>query len=356
MDFETAQNWWDSLNHLYKTDKEAYDKFVQTHMEKLYNTKFIKPKFGFCVATDAEKISMKTKFNQYTEKLSEYYVYIYHSDQIKASILSEEDLKNVEAINFNNIYISVSKIKGDSNKNLYAEAVVHSDLFKHMINNISLKNKIIIKILETVNKHENASLSNILINTKKYRYVEISDPPKTQHYLNPECVCYNPGSNDQNIQTTGENESNYFGIPKKDIMKLDHELKKFNEQRQKNKEEEEAKKELKLYNCCPGVVSDLQSVQTFKKCTKAETKIHVPKQIQSYYYRIVDGFLNIILTFKDITYNDLEIIKKNNNVRIFASRKSDECMSLNFNENLTDNVKAYFNERLIKLIISIELV
>lgn len=355
MDFETANTWWESLNKLYKNNKKAYRKFVKKNLERLHNTKTIRPKYGFCVFTDVKKIFLKTKFNEYTENISKYYVYVYHSKKMKASTVSEEALKNTKALNFDNIYISVCKIKGETDKNFYAQAVIHSDLFQLISNNPCLKNQIVMKILDIVNKHEGALSSDIFINPQEYQYIEVTNYPKTYHYLNPECVDYNLDSDDESIEDMEDVGNYYYGVPRNEASwEWYSQWKKYIEE-EKNNKQQKKETELKLYNLQPGVVGDLHSVQTVKKRSEDNVTLHVPKQVKSYYYKILNGFLHIYLTFKDVTYNDLEILKVKNNVRIFVSTKHDEAMSLNYAENLSDNMKAYFDEKLNKLTLSIEL-
>ncbi|CRG94168.1 conserved Plasmodium protein, unknown function [Plasmodium gallinaceum] len=340
MDLKNAECIWDALNDLCKNDRKAYDKFIKKHMDKIHKAKPVKPKFCFCVVADVEQVAIKTNINEYKEKICDYYIYIYYTNKIRAPILPKDFMNNIDSINFENIFISTSKIKGESSKDMYAEAVIHSIIYKNM-NNLYFKNKIVTRILEIMNDYEKTFRNDIIVNTNTFKYIELQYVPKSCHYLNPHCIDNN--SIEKNDETIDEEDIKFYNI--------------LNEkQNQNNDPINEEKKEIKIHSTSSDILNDIKLVKTTKKNNDNEsTKVNIPKQIRSYHYTIIDRFLHIILTFNNISYDDIEILKKNNNIDIYVSNQSNECMSLNFKENLSDNVKAYFNEKLLKLTISIEL-
>ncbi|CRG99662.1 conserved Plasmodium protein, unknown function [Plasmodium relictum] len=340
MDFKNAEYIWDALNDLHKSDKNAYEKFIKKHMNKIHEAKPVKPKFCFCVVTDVEKIAIKTKINEYKEKVCDYFVYIYYTNKIRAPVLPNDFANNIDSINFENIFISTSKIKGESSKDMYAEAVIHPIIYKNM-NNLYFKNKIVVRILEIMNDYEKTFRNDISVNINSFKYIELQYVPKSYHYLNPHCIDYN--SIEKNDETVDEEDIKFYSI--------------LNEKQNKsNNTKNEEQKEIRIFNTSSDILNDIKSVKTTKKNNDNEcTRVNIPRQIQSYHYTIIDRFLHIILTFNNISYDDLEILKKRNNIDIYVSSRSNECMSLNFKENLSDNVKAYFNEKLLKLTISVEL-
>ncbi|SBT79178.1 conserved Plasmodium protein, unknown function [Plasmodium malariae] len=340
MDLKKAECIWDALNDLHKNDKNAYEKFMKKHMNKLNQMKPIKPKFCFCVVTDVERVSIKTKTNEYKEKICDYFINIYYTNKIKAPVLPDDFMKNINNIKFENIFISTCKIKGESSKDMYAEAVIHSIIYKNM-NDVLFKNIIITRILEIINNSEKTISNDININTNSFKFIELQYIPKTTHYLNPHCADYNISQ--ENQPTVDETDIKFYNMLNEKQSKI-------------NNTTEDEKKEIKIFDSSNNILNDMQSVKTIKQSKGNEShKINIPKQVKSYHYSIIDRFLHIILTFNNTSYDDLEIIKKDNNIDICVSNSSNECMSLNFKESLSDNVTAYFNEKLLKLTISVEL-
>ncbi|SCM23009.1 conserved Plasmodium protein, unknown function [Plasmodium chabaudi adami] len=341
MDLKSAGNVWDVLNDLYKNDKQSYDKFMKKHLNDMQDSVAIKPKFCFCICTNVEKVSIKTSINEYKEKLCDYFIYIYHTKKIKSSNLSSDFIENADNLNFDDIYISTSKVKGESSKDMYAEAVIHTNIYKNM-NNINFKNKIITRILQIMYNSEKALRNDIIINTNSFRFIDLNYIPKTTHYLNPKYV-------DNNLL----NKPTDTNIDETDIKFLNI-LNEKNKQNNNNKEHE--KDQILLHDSSNDILKDIHPVKTVKntQINKVD-KAKIPKEVKSYQYTIIDRFLHIIMTFNNISYTNLETLKDGNTIYVYVSNKSDECMTLQFKENLSDNIKAYFNEALLKLTISIEL-
>ncbi|GAW80532.1 hypothetical protein, conserved [Plasmodium gonderi] len=340
MDLKNAECIWDALNDLHKNDKQAYEKFMNKHMKKINEHKVIKPKFCFCIVTDVEKVSIKTKSNEFKEKLCDYFIYVYYSSKMKEPILPKDFINNLDEINYDYIFISTCKIKGESSRDMYAEAVIHSTIYKHF-HNTYFKNKILYKILETLNNTEKILRSDISINTKFFQYKDLGYTPKTKHFLNSHCVDSELGQG--NIEPMDENDIKFYNIVNE-------------KQINSNNKREEEQNEIKIHDSSIDIMNDIQSVKTTKtgKVDRCEER-NIPRQVKSYHYTVIDRYLHIILTFNSISYNDLEILKKNNTIEIYVSTKPDECMTLNFKQKLSDNIKAYFNEKCLKLTISVEL-
>ncbi|CDU19291.1 conserved Plasmodium protein, unknown function [Plasmodium yoelii] len=342
MDLKSAGNVWDALNDLYKNDKQLYDKFMKKHLNEINDSKPIKPKYCFCICTNVEKVSIKTSINEYKEKVCDYFIYIYHTKKIKSPILSTDFIENVNNLNFDNIYISTSKVKGESSKDMYAEAVIHTNIYKNM-NNINFKNKIITRILEIIYNSERAIRNDIVINTNSFHFIDLNYIPKTTHYLNTKYF-----DNDM------LNEQPHTNIDETDIKFLNI----LNEKNKKNnnKEQEKEKDQILIHDSSNDILKDIHPIKTVKntQINKVD-KTKIPKEVKSYQYTIIDRFLHIIMTFNNISYTNLETLKDGNNIYVYVSNKSDECMALHFKEKLSDNIKAYFNEALLKLTISIEL-
>ncbi|SBT34570.1 conserved Plasmodium protein, unknown function [Plasmodium ovale wallikeri] len=340
MDIKSAENIWDALNDLHKNDKQAYERFMQKHMGRMQQVKPIKPKYCFCIGTEVEKVSIKTSTNVYKEKICDYFVYVYHTNKIRKPILPEDFINNIDSIKFENVFISTCKIKGECSKDMYAEAVIHTIIYKNMIN-VHFKNKVINRILEILYNSEKTIRSDIVININSFRYIDLGYIPKTCHYLNPNCT----DNNSKEVQETSLDETDikFYNI--------------LNEKQNKSRNKaEEEKDKIKIYDTSKNILNDIQSVKTTKRSIHTEAgKRSIPRQVQSYNYTIIDRFLHVVLTFSGISYADLEILKEGNNIDIYVSNRLDECMSLQFKENLSDNIKAYFNEKMLKLTLSVEL-
>ncbi|VWU50998.1 conserved protein, unknown function [Hepatocystis sp. ex Piliocolobus tephrosceles] len=379
MDLKNAECIWDSLNELHKNDKQAYEKFMKKHMDEMSQMKPIKPKFGYCVMTDVEKVSICTQTNEYTEKLCNYFIYIYYTKNMKEPILPSSLFDNLDKINFDHIYISTCKIKGESSKDMYAEAVIHSIIYKQM-NNVKFKNIITTHILETINANHITLKDNIKVNINSFKYIELDYIPKTTHFLNPHCINYTTTDNN-NINSNNNSNKNSV-IDENDIKFYNILNEKQNKINNNNYEDVKKNKPIKLHDTSNDILNEIQTVRTTKKSKNdAVNLINIPKQVKSYNYTIIDRFLHIILTFNNIAYEDLEILKNGNNIDIYVSSKIDECMPLHFKENLSDNVKhenkkiknytilytiapipciytlikGYFNEKSQKLTLSVEL-
>lgn len=343
MDMKNAKQIWDTLNEFYQNDKEGYEQFMKKHMNKIKDVQPIKPKFCLCVVADFEQVTIKTKVNHYKEKICNYYIYVYHTDKMKKPILPNDVIHNIEKVDPSNLYISTNKIKGENNKDMYAEAIIHSILWKYMDNKV-IKHKVVTIILELMNSLEKSLREHVSINTNHFEYVKLDYTPKTKHFLNPHCV------DSAEVESKEENE----------VDKTDLKFYKILNEKWKEEKQEETKetdhKEIKLFNSSNMILKDLHVVKTEKKkCDTKNDKIQIPKQVKSYYYKIVDRYLHILLEFSSVSYNDLEILKMNNQIDIYVSAKYSDVMSLKFKESLSNNVRAYFNEKLMKLTISIEL-
>ncbi|SOV77095.1 conserved Plasmodium protein, unknown function [Plasmodium sp. gorilla clade G3] len=345
MDFKNAECIWDALNDLHKNDKEAYQKFIKKHMNKIQENVVIKPKYILCIQTDVEKVSIRTNNKEYKENICNYFVFIYYTSKMKAPVLEDNFINNIEKINMDNIFISIAKTEGESSKDMYAEAVVHTLIYKNMENH-NFKNKVILRILQLLNNYENKLNGDIYINAMNYKIIDLQYIPKTRHSLNSNCINDNIKKEDNNTQIVDENDIKFFKL--------------LNEKQNKNKNDhhkEKDKKEIKILEENKDLLNHIESVKTTKKEKDEINSIHnyIPKQIKSYHHTIIDCFLHIIVTFNNILYDSLQVLKHNNKVHIYVSDKYDDCMTLNFKEKLSDNVKAYFNEKLLKLTISIEI-
>ncbi|EUD67458.1 hypothetical protein C922_02164 [Plasmodium inui San Antonio 1] len=355
MDLKSAQCIWDALNDLHKSDKQvrrrehklAYDKFMDKHMGKMKQLRAIKPKFCFCIVTDVEKVSIKTKASEHKEKICDYYVYVYHSSKMKAPTLPKSFPSNMEEVNYNNISISTCKIKGESSRDMYAEAVIHSDVHKHF-HNVYFKNKIIQKILTILNESEQILSSDVRINGNCFKYNDLGYVPKTKHFLNPHCV---DGTLEREDSTSvDESDIKFYNMLSQKQLKS-------------NDTKEEEKDEIKIYDASSNILNDIQSVRTTKRGKNDDgERGRIPRQVKSYHYTVIDRsefemekYLHIIVTFNRISYEELEILKKGSTVEIYVSNRPDDCMTLTFKQNLSENIKAYFNEKGLKLTISVEL-
>ncbi|CDO64540.1 conserved Plasmodium protein, unknown function [Plasmodium reichenowi] len=343
MDFKNAECIWDALNDLHKNDKEAYQKFIKKHMNTIQANVVIKPKYVLCVQTNVEKVTIRTSSKEYKENVCNYFVFIYYTSKMKAPVLEDNFINNVDKINMDNIYISIAKTEGESSKDMYAEAVVHTLIYKNMENN-NFKNKIILRILQLLNYYENKLNRDLYINTKNYKIIDLHYIPKTKHSLNSHCVNENIKKEDNNTQSIDESDIKFFNLLNQKQNKNDHD---------KNKN----KKEIKILQENKDLLNHIESVKTTKKEKDETNNIHnyIPKQIKSYHHTIIDSFLHIIVTFNNIIYDSLQVLKLKNQVHIYVSDTYGDCMTLNFKEKLSDNVKAYFNEKLLKLTISIEI-
>ncbi|ANQ07911.1 Uncharacterized protein PCOAH_00022400 [Plasmodium coatneyi] len=340
MDLKSAQCIWDTLNDLHKNDKQAYEKFMDKHMGKMTQQKAIKPKFCFCIVTDLEKVSIKTKASEHKEKICDYYVYVYHSSKMKAPTLPNGFPNNIEEVNYDDIPISTCKIKGESNRDMYAEAVIHSDVYKHF-HNVNLKKKIIQKILTILNESEQMLRSDIRINGNSFKYSELGYVPKTKHFLNPHCV--DGTSHTEDATSVDESDIKFYNMLSQKQLKS-------------NETKEDEKNEIKIHDASTNILNDIQSVRTTKRGKNEHGQQgHIPRKVKSYHYTVIDRYLHIIVTFNNISYEELEVLKKGNTVEIYVSSRPDDCMTLSFKQNLSDNIKGYFNEKGLKLTISVEL-
>lgn len=343
MNMELAKQMWNTLNELYDNDREGYEEMMMKHLSRVKDTKPIKPKFCLCAVADFEQVTIETKVNQYKEKLCNYYIYIYHSDETKKPVLPNDVVHNVDALKPSHLFISTNKIKGESSKDIYAEAVIHSILWNHM-NHENVKKKVVSIIFELMNSLEKSLRENCSINTNHFEYVHLDFIPKTKHFLNPHC-----------FETDGSEPKEENEVDKTDLK-----FYKILNEKWKEKKEEEPKKqkneEIKLFDSSNAILNDLRIVKTEKKKSDMDNNTRrIPKQVKSYNYKIIDRYLHIFLEFTNITYDDLEILKKKNQVDVYVCRTSLDAISLKFKESLSDNARAYYNEKLKKLTISIEL-
>eukprot|EP00366_Plasmodium_knowlesi_P001250 XP_002258747.1 hypothetical protein, conserved in Plasmodium species [Plasmodium knowlesi strain H] len=314
---------------------------MDKHMGKMNQQKPIKPKFCFCIVTDLEKVSIKTKSSEHKEKMCDYYVYVYHSSKMKEPRLPKNFSTNMEEINYDDIPISTCKIKGESNRDMYAEAVIHTEIQKHF-HNLYFKNKIIQTILRILNEAEQMLRGDIHINGNSFKYIELGYVPKTKHFLNPQCV-------DSILHTEHSTSVDQSDIKFYNMLSQ--------KQLKNNDKKEEEKNEIKIHDASSNILNDIQSVRTTKrgKNDNAQGERLIPRKVKSYHYTVIDRYLHIIVTFNSISYEELEVLKKGNTVEIYVSSRPDDCMTLSFKQNLSDNIKGYFNEKSLKLTISVEL-
>ncbi|EDL44693.1 hypothetical protein PVIIG_02057 [Plasmodium vivax India VII] len=311
-------------------------------MGKMKQQRAIKPKFCFCVVADLEKVAIKTKASEHKEKICDYYVYVYHSSKMKAPTFPKSFPSNIEEVNYDDISISTCKIKGESSRDMYAEAVIHSEVHKHF-NNVHFKNKIIQKILTTLSESEQILRSDVSINGNSFKCNELGYVPKTKHFLNPHCV---DGSfQTEDSKSVDESDIKFYNMLSQKQLKS-------------NDQKEEEKNEIKIHDETSNmqILNDIQSVRTTKRGKNEDGEGgRIPRQVKSYHYTVIDRYLHIIVTFNSISYEQLEILKKGRTVEIYVSSRPDDCMTLSFKQKLSDNIKAYFNEKGLKLTISVEL-